>query len=138
VELKDYEEVRDIREELLQVLRLLEEEDLSVLLEVVGRFWCCRQVGRGSRGGLHVAHVSGHAVSVARIPPQAPETQEDEEEEKEEVQQDEEVHEEEKVLEDGEEPDSDAGISVPDDVLQQAIEKSKVMAEADDDLRHVG
>jgi hypothetical protein len=36
VEAKDYEEVRDIREELLQVLRLLEEEDLSLLLEVVG------------------------------------------------------------------------------------------------------
>jgi hypothetical protein len=35
VEVKDYEEVRDIREELLQVLRLLEEEDLSLLLEVV-------------------------------------------------------------------------------------------------------
>jgi len=36
VEIKDYEEVRDIREELLPVLRLLEEEDLSLLLEVVG------------------------------------------------------------------------------------------------------
>ena len=36
MEVKDYEEVRDIREELLQVLRLLEEEDLSLLLEVVG------------------------------------------------------------------------------------------------------
>ena len=35
-EVKDYEEVRDIREELLQSLRLLEEEDLSLLLEVVG------------------------------------------------------------------------------------------------------
>jgi hypothetical protein len=36
VEIKDYEEVRDIREELLPVLCLLEEEDLSLLLEVVG------------------------------------------------------------------------------------------------------
>ena len=36
MEVKDYEEVRDIREELLQVLRLLEEEELSLLLEVVG------------------------------------------------------------------------------------------------------
>ena len=36
MESKDYEEVRDIREDLLQVLRLLEEEDLSLLLEVVG------------------------------------------------------------------------------------------------------
>ena len=36
MEIKDYEEVRDIREELLLVLRLLEEEDLSLLLEVVG------------------------------------------------------------------------------------------------------
>ena len=36
MEVKDNEEVRDIREEILQVLRLLEEEDLSMLLEVVG------------------------------------------------------------------------------------------------------
>jgi len=36
----------------------------------------------------------------------------------------------EKVLEDGEEPDPDAGISVADDLLQQAIEESKAMAEA--------
>ena len=35
-EVQDYEEARDIREELLQSLRLLEEEDLSLLLEVVG------------------------------------------------------------------------------------------------------
>jgi hypothetical protein len=33
---KDYEEVRDIREEVFQYLCLLEEEDLSVLLEEVG------------------------------------------------------------------------------------------------------
>ena len=36
MEVKDYEEKRDIREELPQVLRLLEDDDLSVLLEVVG------------------------------------------------------------------------------------------------------
>ena len=35
MEVKDYSEVRDIKEELLQVLCLLEEEDLSLLLEVV-------------------------------------------------------------------------------------------------------
>ena len=46
------------------------------------------------------------------------EPQEDEEEE---VQQEEEVHEEEKVLKDGKEPDPEAGISVADDWLQQAI-----------------
>jgi hypothetical protein len=72
------------------------------------------------------------------IPPQTSEPQEDEEEKKEEVQQEEEVHEEEKVLEDGEEPDPHAGISVLDDLLQQTIEESKSMAEADDDLRYAG
>ena len=41
-------------------------------------------------------------------------------------------------MEDGEEPDPDAGISVVDDLLQQAIEESKAMAETDDDLRYVG
>jgi hypothetical protein len=35
VEVKGYEEGRDVREKQLQVLRLLEDEDLSVLLEVV-------------------------------------------------------------------------------------------------------
>jgi hypothetical protein len=46
VEAKDYEEVRDIREELLQVLRLLEEEDLSLL---VCRF-CARIPSNHARG----------------------------------------------------------------------------------------
>ena len=80
-----------------------------------------------------MAHVSGHPVSVAIIPPQ-----QDEEEEKEGIQQEEEVHEEDKSLEDGEEPDPDAGVSIADDLLQQAIEESKAMGEADDDLRYVG
>ena len=41
-------------------------------------------------------------------------------------------------MENGEEPDPDAGISVAYDLLQQNIEKSKAMADADDDLRYVG
>jgi len=41
-------------------------------------------------------------------------------------------------LKDGEEPDPEAGISVADDLQQQAIEESKAMAEADDDLRYFG
>ena len=40
-------------------------------------------------------------------------------------------------MEDGE-ADPDAGISVADDLLQQAIQESKAMAEADDDLRKIG
>ena len=36
MEVKNYEVVRDIREKLLQGLRMLEDEDLSLLLEVVG------------------------------------------------------------------------------------------------------
>jgi hypothetical protein len=47
VESKDYEEVRDIREDLLQVLRLLEEEDLSLLLEVVLLHWVVAEAVAG-------------------------------------------------------------------------------------------
>ena len=42
------------------------------------------------------------------------------------MQQEEEVHEEEKILEDGEEPDPDARIFVADDLLQQDMEESYV------------
>ena len=84
-----------------------------------------------------MAHVSGHPVCVAIIPPQTPELQKDEEEKKEEVKQEEEVHEEEKVLEGGAKLDPDAGISLADGSLQQAIEESKAIAEAHDDLRNV-
>jgi hypothetical protein len=65
VEVKDYEEVRDIREELLQVLRLLQEEDLSLLLEVMG---------------------------VVLLQEVVPEAVEDEQKEKEGIQPEEEVH----------------------------------------------
>ena len=41
-------------------------------------------------------------------------------------------------MEDGEEPDPGARIFVANDLLQQAIEDSKAMAEANDDLRYVG
>ena len=109
MEAKYYEEVRDIRLELLQVLRLLEEDDCEQ-----SPCQCCNDT------------ISN------------PRDQGDEEEKKEEVHQEEEVHEEGKVLEDGEDPDPEAEISVSDDLLRQAIEESNAMAEPDDDLRYVG
>jgi hypothetical protein len=119
VEVNDYEEVRDNKEELLQALRLLEEEDLSLLLEVIGvvfsKGWSWRSRRRQWR--FTCSTCNAHPVSVAIIPRQTPEPQEDEEE----VQQKEEVHEEDKVLEDEEEPDPGAGISVAGSQFQPQV-----------------
>ena len=84
----------------------------------------------GGRGESVSASRGGRGVAI--ILPQTSESQE-----KEEIHQEEQVHEEEKVLEGGAKLDPDAGISLADGSLQQAIEESKAIAEAHDDLRNV-